>query len=154
MNYTEFLHALQDLIKDKTIRQADLARALGTSTSNLSQKFNNHNSEVTISDVEKAQNYFGVQLYVKINDDIKIYNNSKKRQFDEKIITKLKNSGERINQLQELNNLSNEQMAFLLNISTDEYLNIKNSKSIYDINILNNLKTNFKFSLDWLLYGE
>ena len=64
MNYIELLDNLQKLIPDRKIRQADIARGLGTSTSNLSQKFNNPKSEVTISDLEKIQKFLGVELFI------------------------------------------------------------------------------------------
>lgn len=61
MNYNELLNSLQKLIKDRTLRQVDIARALDTSKSNISQKFIN-NSEVTVSELLKFRIISGLKF--------------------------------------------------------------------------------------------
>ena len=62
--------------------------------------------------------------------------------------------GERIASVRDKSNITNTQMATILNISESEFLDIATNKKLPDLNFLNTLKQNFKVSIDWVLYGE
>ncbi len=154
MNYTEFFEEVQLLDKNKKIKQADIARWLETSTSNLSQKFSNKKSEVTLSDIEKFQKNSGINLFIKVNNSTMIVNNSKERQFDSNLCIKKSGFGNRILDIKNKNNLSEMKMAVLLNITEIELNNLISEKTKPDIELVDNIKQNFKVSVDWLLYGN
>lgn len=148
MHYNEMLVKLTYLTQLNNIAQSDIGKCINRDrfAMNKRAKTNFKFPDEEIKNIEKA---FNISF-----SDALIYTNSLKRQFDENIFEKTKNIGERINQIQFKNSLSDEQMAVLLNISNEEYLNIKQSKIIPDTTILSNIKQNFQVSIDWLLYGE
>lgn len=155
MNYIEFLESLQNLRKDKKIRQADIARGLNTSTSNLSQKFNNPKSEVTISDMEKVQDFLDVKLYARLdNTETKVISNSLERQNDTSVREKTERIGHRLGELQDKHEYLDKDMAKLLHISEEEYIDLKLGDTEPDFNTLVRLKQCFKVSIDWLLFGD
>lgn len=155
MNFVDFQDSLQNLKKDKRIKQADIARGLNTSTSNLSQKYNNPKSEVTISDMEKVQDYLGIKLYIRTdNKNIQITENSQDRQNDTSITEKVEGFGKRLTKLQDKHEYLDKDMAKLLRISEEEYIDLKLGDTEPDFNNLVRLKQCFKVSIDWLLFGE
>lgn len=155
MNYIEFQESLQNLKRDKKIRQADIARALNTSTSNLSQKFSNPKSEVTISDMEKVQDFLDIKLYARMdNHENKVISNSLDRQNDTSIPQKAERFGYRLAEIQDKHEYLDKDMAKLLRISEEEYIDLKLGDSEPDLNTLSRLKQCFKVSIDWLLFGD
>ena len=61
MNYSELKNKI-DLKLRKDVKLAEIARALDTSSQNFNKKYNNLNTKVTIEDIQKAENYFKIQL--------------------------------------------------------------------------------------------
>lgn len=61
MNYSELKNKI-DLRLRKDVKLAEIARALDTSSQNFNKKYNNLNTKVTIEDIQKAENYFKIQL--------------------------------------------------------------------------------------------
>ena len=80
--------------------------------------------------------------------------NTLERQFDKNIETKRKNCGIRILEIKNKNNLSDIQMAGILNVSVNDLMKIITGEIQPNIEMLDNIKQNFKVSIDWLLYGE
>lgn len=139
MNFYELLSDLQNLIKDRKVRQIDIANALNTSKSNISQKFIN-NSEVSVSELLKIQDYFGVKIFVKIaNCDNRLAN--------------FKTFGERLNYLMAENNLTVDKLAKDLEVSQSLIEKLGLGKTEPDLKILRKLKDYFKVSIDMLLDG-
>lgn len=139
MNFYELLSDLQNLIKDRKVRQIDIANALNTSKSNISQKFIN-NSEVSVSELLKIQDYFGVKIFVKIAScDNRLAN--------------FKTFGERLNYLMAENNLTVDKLAKDLEISQSLIEKLGLDKTEPDLKILRKLKDYFKVSIDMLLDG-
>ena len=60
----------------------------------------------------------------------------------------------KIYDIQKKNELSNRQTAGLLDITETELAGILSGKTLPDIDIIINMKQNFKISTDWLLFGE
>lgn len=155
MNFIDFQEALQNLKKDKKIRQADIARGLETSTSNLSQKFNNPKSEVTISDMEKVQEYLDVKLYARVDDDnFKVVQNSGERQNDTTVDEKASQFGKRLSALQDKHNFLDKEMAKLLDVTEKTYISLVVGDKLPTFDILCRIKQNFKVSIDYLLFGD
>ena len=145
MDFTELKAILQNLTNSK-ISFSQIAEILKVTPANISKRAS-AKSEITVSELKAIEMFYDKRIYKS-----PIY--SIKRHFDENIQFKLENLGKRIAEIQEKNNLSDSQMAMLLNISNENYLLTKNSQTIPDTKIINNIKQNFKISLDWLLYGE
>lgn len=145
MNFTELQAVLQNLIKRK-IYFTEIAQALNVTAANISKRAK-ADSEITVSELQAIESFYGKNIY-------KSRLNSLKRCFDEDIEFKSINIGQRINKIQKENNLTNTQMAGLLNIPEEEFKNIINGKSFPNINIIYYLKQNFKITSDWLLFGD
>ena len=139
MNFYELLSDLQNLIQDRKVRQIDIANALNTSKSNISQKFIN-NSEVSVSELLKIQDYFGVKIFVKIAS------------CDNRLVN-FKTFGERLNYLMAENNLTVDKLAKDLEVSQSLIEKLGLGKTEPDLKILRKLKDYFKVSIDMLLDG-
>ena len=105
------------------------------------------NTEVSVSELQKIENYFGVSLY-------KSGNYSFDRQNDTTVDEKSSQFGKRLSELQAKHNFLDREMATLLKISEEAYLKLVVGKIPPDLNVLNRLKQNFKVSVDYLLYGD
>lgn len=145
MNFIELKTILQNLTNRK-IYDTEIAKILNVTSANISKRTKN-DSEITVSELQAIENYYGKLIYKS-----PVY--SLERHFIPNIKDKRKNFANRINKIIAKHNLSSAQMAVLLNLSEQEFDNIKNEKSLIDINLLDKLKENFNVSLDWLLYGD
>ena len=81
-------------------------------------------------------------------------NNSWNRQNDILIEEKLLSFGKRLSLLQAHHNFLDREMAKLLKISEKSYLSLIVGNTKPDIDVLNQIKRNFKISIDYLLYGD
>ena len=152
MNFIELQAVLQKLT-DKKITQSDFARILNVGRANISDR-NKRNSQVNTLELELIQNALNIKYYYKADDNnILISSNTKERCFnpDKKINTI--SLGKRFIELQKRNNLTNIQMAGLLNISEKELDTITQGTTLPNLMVLDNLKQNFDISIDWILYG-
>lgn len=61
MNYLNLKKQI-DVKLNKDVKLAEIARALNTSAQNFNKKFKNENTQVTFDDIQKAENYFKIQL--------------------------------------------------------------------------------------------
>lgn len=153
MLFRDFKDTLQNLTKHK-ITNDYFANLFGTTPQNISKRIKN-NSEITLSELEIVQKDSGIILYVKTNDNnIKVLDNTLERQNDTTIPEKAQKFGNRLSELQDKHEYLDKDMAKLLKISEDEYIDMKMGDISPDINVLNRLKQCFKVSIDWLLYGE
>lgn len=140
---------LQEEISKISAKKASLAefgRILDLSRSNISLRARN-NSEVTVTELQKLESFYGVSLY-------KTVSNSGERQNDTSVDEKSSQFGKRLSELQEKHNFLDREMATLLKISEKEYLKLVVGKLEPNLQILNRIKQNFKISIDYLLYGE
>lgn len=80
--------------------------------------------------------------------------NTFSRQNDVTVEERCKNFGKRMSRLQEKHNFLDREMAKLLNISEKHYLSLVVGAVMPGLDILNNIKRNFKVSIDYLLYGD
>jgi len=149
MNFIELQETLQNLTNQK-IFLSQFAKILNCGKANISNRAKN-GSEVTVSELQKIENHFGVSLYKTaqqeptLTPDVNIG-----LQFD------LDRWGKRLLMLQVASKmLDSKDFARFLNISErrlDEFI-MKNKYPTGE-EILK-IKTKFsKTNLDWLLFGE
>lgn len=149
----EFRDTLQNLTKRK-ITNEYLGGLFGTSSQNISKRIKN-DSEVTVSEIEIAQADCGVIIYSRLdNKELSIVTNTLDRQNDTTIPQKAERFGYRLAELQDKHEYLDKDMAKLLKISEEEYIDIKLGDEEPDIKILIRLKQLFKISIDWLMFGE
>lgn len=79
--------------------------------------------------------------------------NSGERHYDTTIELRLNGFGTRLSALQAKHNFLDSEMARLLKITEQHYGEIVNNKQKPSLEILNNLKENFKVDIDEMLYG-
>lgn len=145
MNFTELQDDLQKLI-NKKIYLSDFGKVLDLSRSNISKRAQN-NSEVTVTELQLIEKYYGVSVY-------KSSANTGERQNDTTVKERVSHFGERLGDLQDQHEYLDKDMAKLLKISEEDYIDLKLGDIEPDLTILNRLKQCFKVSIDYLLYGE
>lgn len=144
---------LQNL-KNIKITNEEIANIISTSSQNISKRIKNK-SEVTVSELEKIQDYFGVKLYIKADDaELIPTRNTLERQHDISIEAKFTEFGTRLTDLQDKNNLLDKEMANLMGIDEKRYMTIKLGNDFPTVEELNKIKENFIVSIDYLLYGN
>ena len=145
MDVSDILITLKNLTNARIIK-SDLARALCVDPAALRRK---ELAKVQLKpcEIKKIEDYFCVSLN-------RIIENTLERRFDNEVIKNQKDYGKRIKKIQEKNNLSKRQMSGILDLSETEFGEMIDGKVLPNLIILNNLKQNFKVSIDWLLYGE
>ncbi len=148
MNIKELQEKLQNLIPEKKISQTEIANVLNMTRSNISLRIKN-NSEVTVTELQKIEQYYGVTLYpVKQNIEIT-------PKYNLGVQYELDNWGKRLLKLQVgANMLDDRDFAKLLGINTKRLDDlIRHNKYPTGEEILA-IKTNFaNTSIDWLLFG-
>ena len=85
---------------------------------------------------------------------IKPDNNTLERQNDTTVKERVSHFGERLGELQDKHEYLDKDMAKLLSISEEEYIDLKLDDKEPDFKILVRLKQCFKVSIDWLLFGD
>lgn len=149
----DFRDTLQNLTKRK-ITNEYLGNLYGTTSQNISKRIKN-NSQITVEEVEIAQADCGVTVYARTDDkNISIVANTGERQNDMTVYERLEKFGDRLTELQDKHEYLDKDMAKLLKISEEEYIELKLGDVGPDLNILNRLKQCFKISIDALLYGD
>lgn len=150
MNIIELQTALQNLTNVK-VSLAEIARALNVSRSNISLRAKNE-SEVTISEIEKVQDFFNVKLYLRVdNSDVFLASNTLERIKDDKLGDNFKLIGYKLAEIQDNIDYLDKDMAKLMGITEDRYLAVKSGNQQISIEELAKLVTRIDVSLDWLL---
>ena len=85
---------------------------------------------------------------------IKPDDNTLERQNDTTVKERVSHFGERLGELQDKHEYLDKDMAKLLKISEEDYIDLKLGDIEPDLEVLNRLKQCFKVSIDYLLYGE
>jgi transcriptional regulator with XRE-family HTH domain len=88
------------------------------------------------------------QMFIKPDD------NTLERQNDTTVKERVSHFGERLGELQDKHEYLDKDMAKLLKISEEDYIDLKLGDIEPDLEVLNRLKQCFKVSIDYLLYGE
>lgn len=88
------------------------------------------------------------QMFIKPDD------NTLERQNDTTVKERVSHFGGRLAELQDKHEYLDKDMAKLLSISEEEYIDLKLDDKEPDFKILVRLKQCFKVSIDWLLFGD
>lgn len=149
MIFRELQENLQNLIPDRRISQTELANILNMTRANISLRVKN-NSEVTVSELQKIENYYGVSLYTPCNNLILQPHYNMGVQYD------LDNWGKRLLKLQVASNiLDDKTFARMLGISVKRLDDMVRKNKYPTGDEILAFKINFsKTSIDWLLFGE
>ncbi len=149
MIFRELQENLQNLIPDKRISQTELANILNMTRANISLRVKN-NSEVTVSELQKIENYYGVSLYKKNNKIVLLPKYNLGVQYD------LDNWGKRLLKLQVASNiLDDKAFAKTLGISTKRLDDLVRKNKYPTGDEILAIKINFSnTNIDWLLFGE
>ena len=146
---------INELLKELTKRNISLSgRAIsqiwGMDETSFSKK-KKSGTQIKQKNIIQLEEVLGIKLIKELEKDSI---NTLERHFDADIKSKRIKFGSRIEEIRNKNNISNARMAGLLNISEKELYDITSGKLQPNIILLDNLKQNFKISIDWLLYGE
>lgn len=150
MNIIELQTSLQNLT-NKKISLTDIARALDVSRSNISLRAKN-NSEVTVTELEKVQDFFKANIYSRIdNKNYCLSSNTLERIKDDTLADNFKFLGNKLGIIQDNLEYLDKDMAKLMNISEDRYIEIKSGNGNINLKELAKLISRIDVSLDWLL---
>lgn len=149
MIFRELQARLQNLIPDKKISQTDIANVLNMTRANISLRVKN-NSEVTVSELQKLEQYFGVSLY---KSSLNVVLTPK---YKLSVQYELDNWGKRLLKLQVAANILDDKVfAKMLGISVKRLdALVRKNKYPTGEEILA-IKTHFAdTNIDWLLFGD
>ena len=148
MNINELLEELTK--RNIALSGRAISKIWGMDETSFSKK-KKAGTQIKQKNVIQLEAALGIKLFQNKNDE---NTNTLERQFDKNIETKRKNCGIRILEIKNKNNLSDIQMAGILNVSVNDLMKIITGEIQPNIEMLDNIKQNFKVSIDWLLYGE
>lgn len=149
MIFRELQARLQNLIPDKKISQTDIANVLNMTRANISLRVKN-NSEVTVSELQKLEQHFGVSLY---KSSLNVVLTPK---YKLSVQYELDNWGKRLLKLQVAANILDDKVfAKMLGISVKRLdALVRKNKYPTGEEILA-IKTHFADTdIDWLLFGD
>ncbi len=149
MIFRELQARLQNLIPDKKISQTDIANVLNMTRANISLRVKN-NSEVTVSELQKLEQHFGVSLY---KSSLNVVLTPK---YKLSVQYELDNWGKRLLKLQVAANILDDKVfAKMLGISVKRLdALVRKNKYPTGEEILA-IKTHFAdTNIDWLLFGD
>ncbi len=149
MNFRELLADLQKLIPERKISQTDIANILNMTRANISLRIKNE-SEVTVSELQKIENFYGVVLYKNPQNVILTPKYNLGVQYN------LDNWGKRLLKLQVAANILDDRVfAKMLGISVKRLDDLVRKNKYPNGNEILAIKTNFSDTdIDWLLFGE
>lgn len=149
MNFRELLADLQKLIPERKISQTDIANILNMTRANISLRIKNE-SEVTVSELQKIENFYGVVLYKNPQNVILTPKYNLGVQYN------LDNWGKRLLKLQVAANILDDRIfAKMLGISVKRLDDLVRKNKYPNGNEILAIKTNFSDTdIDWLLFGE
>lgn len=148
MKYSDFYGKIIILTKRNDLTHAEIGDCIGIERGAIFARAK-RNSKFKPDEIKKIEEAFDVQL-----DSISIINNSGDRISDDTVEERTENFGKRLFKIQEKNDLTDRQMAKLLGIYEDEYVDLVYGDKEPNMRVLNNIKSHFQVSIDYLLYGE
>ncbi len=148
MLYNDLLTKLTYLTKRNNLSNTEIGKAINVERQAMSGRAE-RNSKFKPDEIKKIEQAFDVQL-----DSISIISNSGERISDDTVKDRTENFGKRLFKIQEKNDLTDRQMAKLLGIYEDEYVDLAYGGKEPNLRILNNIKSHFQVSIDYLLFGE
>jgi len=149
MIFRELQQKLQNLIPNRRISQTEIANILNMTRANISLRVKN-NSEVTVSELQKIENYYGISLY---KNNIPAF---LQPQYNLGVQYDLDNWGKRLLKLQVASNILDDNVfAKMLGISVKRLDDLVRRNKYPTGDEILAIKINFsKTNIDWLLFGE
>ena len=144
MNIDELYTILQEYNLRPSHR--DLALLWGMDEASFSRK-RKSKTDIKQKNIIQTEQHYNVRI-------TKTLNNTGERQNDTTVKERVSHFGERLGNLQDQHEYLDKDMAKLLKISEEEYIELKLGDAEPDLEILNRLKQCFKISVDVLLYGD
>ena len=148
MKYNDLLTKLIYATKRNNITNAEIGKTINFERQTMSGRAS-RNTEFSEEEIENIEKHFNVKL-----SNVYISENTLERLFNNDILDKQSDLGNKLLKLKKKNNLSDIQMAGLLNISEQELNNIINGKALPSLKTVYYIKQNFNLSLDWFLCGD
>ena len=148
MIYSDFYGRIIILTKRNDITHVEIGKYINLEKGAITARAK-RNGNLKPEEIKKIEEAFDVQL-----DSISIINNSGDRISDDTVEERTENFGKRLFKIQEKNDLTDRQMAKLLGIYEDEYVDLVYGDKEPNMRVLNNIKSHFQVSIDYLLYGE
>ena len=144
----EYKDSLQSLVNYK-ITNSMLGEVLNTTSQNISKRIKG-NSELTVSELSKLEQAFGVFHFDE--PETKKFNslNRQKSNISEAFST----WGTRLCKIQAKNSLSDEKMAEILEVSINEYDDIVADSPEPNFKLIRNIIENFDVDLNWLFAAK
>lgn len=148
---------LQKLRKSLNYGQKEFAVKLGINS-------------LTYANYERGERKPPYELLVKLSEDLNIdlnwlivgngemFKNENKHSLKQKndtlITKKVSRIGHRLSEIQIKNDLLDKDIAKILGMYQDDYIDLKLGEKEPTFKILNKIKQSFDVSIDWLLYGD
>jgi len=152
MLYNELYGKLILLTKRNDITHVEIGKCINLAKGAITARAK-RNTKMKETEIAAIEKYFNVNI-----SDAQTVQSAPKYSFERQnnpsIKKEVNNFGQRLNSLQIKTDLSNKEISEILNLEEDEYLEYKEGDRKPNLKILNELKQNFKISVDWLLYGE
>lgn len=148
MIYSDFYGKLIILTKRNDITHVEIGKLINLEKGAITARAK-RNGNLKPEEIKKIEQAFNVEL-----DSVAIINNSGNQIKNKSVAENAENFGKRLYVLQEKNDLTDRQMAKLLGIYEDEYVDLAYGNKEPNLRILNNIKSNFQVSIDYLLYGQ
>ncbi len=148
MLYNDLLTKLTFLTKRNNLSNTEIGNAINVERRAMSGRAE-RNSKFKPEEVKKIEAAFDVKL-----DSVSICENSLETQNEPSVLSEAENFGRRLTEIQDKHELYDKDMAKLLRISEEEYIDIKLGDAEPDYSILVRLKQRFKVSIDWLMFGD
>lgn len=150
MLLNHYKQTLQDMSHHK-VTNTEIAKVLNTTPQNISKRIKT-NSELTVAELSKLENTFGIFTYSKA--DVGLSHSLEKRKADFK--EAFNTWGARLSKIALNAGLDEYKMADTLGISVDYYFDIvyneNNPKP--PLELIKTIVENFDVDLNWLLIGE
>ncbi len=148
LEYNNVLTKLTFLTKRNNLSNTEIGNAINVERRAMSGRAD-RNSKFRHQEIKMLEEAYDINF-----KDISIQTNTLDRQNDTTIPEKIESFGIRLTELQDKHEYLDKDMAKLLRITEEEYIDIKLGDIEPDFNVLVRLKQCFKVSIDWLLFGE
>ncbi len=148
MLYSELYGKLILQTKRNDITHVEIGQCINLSKGAITARAK-RNTNMKQAEIDAVEKYFNVNIS---GISIKEYSFERNNNFSVK--KEVNNFGQRLDSLQTKTHLSDKEISKILNLEEEEYLEYKTGDRKPNLKILNELKQNFKISVDWLLYGE
>lgn len=154
MDIIELQTRLQNLI-GKSVSQTELGIAMGNLKRQTVHTRIKNCSEVTVTELLNAQEYFQTKLVTFADEDnVYISSNTLQPKENEQILGNYQFFGQRLDKVQEELGYLDKAMGRLMGVDEKRYMRIKLGKEEATVEQLVRLASKVDVSLDWLIKGE